>query len=107
MIEVDMRVDDNLDVFNAETEGTNIGRNLSGRLGQIAIDKDVSSVGCNQDRTEAMCSDVVGVSENPEWLLRAIPLSARRAVGCGLPAGDTDEQDKATQETPDPGECHG
>lgn len=97
MIKVDVRVDDDLDGLKPKSEVTNVRRNLSSRLGQIAVDEDIASVRCNQDGTQAVCTHVVRVPKNAEWRLRTVPFSTRRAVCRGLSASSSGEQHKAAQ----------
>src|SRR5215472_10855184 len=47
MVEVDVRVHDQLHVFEAEAEGFYVGRDLSCRLRQVAIDENMSGWRCD------------------------------------------------------------
>ena len=77
VVEVDMRVDDDFDILNLKTEGTNVGNNLCGGLGQSAVNENVSCFRRDENRAQPMWADIIRVPKNGEWRLRTIPLGTR------------------------------
>ena len=73
VIEMGVRVYDELDVFDAKSQRADVGNDQRRRLGQRAVDEDMASVGGDQDRAQAMSADVVGIAVNPEWLVQFVP----------------------------------
>src|SRR5258708_3616660 len=73
VIEMGVRVYDELDVFDAKSQRADVGNDQRRRLGQRAVDEDMASLGGDQDGAQALSADVVGIAVDPEWLVRFVP----------------------------------
>ena len=73
VIEMGVRVYDELDVFDAKSQRADVGNDQRRRLGQRAVDEDMASLGGDQDGAQTMSADVVGIAVDPEWLMRFVP----------------------------------
>lgn len=80
VVEVNVGIDDELDVFDAEAEGANIGDDLRDGFGEASVDENMAGCGGDENDAEAMRADVVGIAEDSEGGLRSIPGGA---VGAG------------------------
>lgn len=79
MIEVGVRVEDDLDLRNVEAKGTDVLQNPRSRGRQTPVNQRVSVGGSDQHRGEPLRTDVVRVPEDLERALGCIPLRATRA----------------------------
>src|ERR1700689_5303273 len=73
MIEVHMRVYDQLHIFNAKTERLDVLDNLQRRFRKCTVNQHMPGGGNNKDGTEPVRSHVVGVAEHAKWFLGRVP----------------------------------
>ncbi len=85
VIEVRVGIEDELNVLHAETQRSDVCRDLRGRSGKSAVDENVTRSGCDQNRTQSVRADVVRVAVDAKRTLRSIPLCTARARACRIP----------------------
>jgi len=76
VVKVNVGIDDELDIFDAEAQGSDIGDDLRDRFGEAAVDENMTGVGGNENDAQAVRPDVVSVPVNAEWCLRSVPSGA-------------------------------
>jgi len=76
MIVVHMGVEDDLHVFDSESERMYIADDERHRLGQISVDQNVAAIGSDQNGAQAVRADVVRIAEDAKRFLLAIPFDA-------------------------------
>src|SRR5690606_32314219 len=76
VVEVHVRGDDPANVLNPKSQGTDVRRDLRGRLRQRGIDQHMAARRSDEDRAEAARADVVGVAVDQEGLVGLIPEGA-------------------------------
>src|SRR5512142_3327646 len=92
MIVMYMRIQNDLDVLDSETERVDVIDDLLRGLRQVAINQDVTAIRRDQNCTKPVSADVVGTSEYAKWFLGKVPLSATGArYRASLPGGGCDK----------------
>ena len=82
MVDVAVRIEDQLHVLDAKTQGGDIGDDLGRRFRQAAVDQHVALRRRHQHGTEAFHAHIIGIAEDAERRLVRIPggadVAARR-----------------------------
>ena len=73
VIEVDVGVKNELDVLETEAESANVGCDQRGGFGKRSVDEDMAVIGGDEDGTETVRADVVGVAVDAKGRLRGVP----------------------------------
>ncbi len=84
VIEMGVRVQDQAHVRDVEAERADVLEDQRGRVGQAAVDEHVAVRRRDEDRRQAARPDVPGIAEDPEGLLRGIPLRTAGALLRGI-----------------------
>jgi hypothetical protein len=86
VIEVNVRIDDQLYILDTKAERADVGDNLRGGFRQCGVDKNVTGGGSDEEGAQAVRAYVVGVAVQAKGRLRGIPgraFRARRGFLCG------------------------
>jgi hypothetical protein len=94
MIEMRVRVHDQLDVFHAKAGRADIGDDLRHRFGQCSVDEHVAGLGGHEENRQAVRANVVRVAVHLERLLRLVPPNAIGTGGRTVLSGYASRQQK-------------
>ncbi len=97
MIKVDVRIQNDLHILDPKSQRTNIRRDLLCRFRESPINQNVSGRRRDQNRTETMGTDIVGVGEDSKWRLFDVPLGTilTRMVRALSESAGEQERDRA------------
>lgn len=109
MIEVNVRIDDELHVFDAKAESAKVGDNMRDGFGKVGVEEHMTGIRGDENGGETVRADVISVAEDAEWHLRRIPFGAagagRSLLGAsGMPQNGQQREGKGTP-TNDSEEC--
>src|SRR5882724_2364906 len=97
VVKVDVGIDDQLHVFDAEAEGSNARDDLRDGFGEGGVDENMSGVGGDENGAQAVRADVEGVAVDAKGGLGSVPGGAIRAGRSLLGGGGMVEEEQRNQ----------